>query len=208
MTTNQRLMFGFLVAMCVAFSNDGVRAQSTTNQIARPRLPIWEASKLTQAELEKRGLADKHFVSSIMYLSGDGPSRPGMYVVRVSPPIPIAASSQSSNESPLRTLSEFHVSMDGRVTEASSLVPTPAYRGPYPFTNTSSPVSLRRRILRQQIGTNTPPTVESIHPPIKVLSDEDISGEKLTNAVPPVRAAPGSAPTGEQKGEKSETQPK
>lgn len=88
-------------------------APATVNN--RPGLALSKAAGAAEAELEKRGLAKDHIVSSVSLVSSkDGKS---YYVAHVDPPIftPIEkAAADSAAKAP--TQLAFQVEMDGQVT--------------------------------------------------------------------------------------------
>ena len=72
----------------------------------QPRLALSAAASAVEAELEKRGLATEHAVSSMSIVSSKGAA---YYIADIEPPILIPST-------PVTAKLTFHVEMDGRVT--------------------------------------------------------------------------------------------
>ena len=89
-------------------------APATVNN--RPGLALSKAAGAAEAELEKRGLAKDHVVSSVSLVSSkDGAS---WYVAHVDPPVltPIEKAGADSAPTATATKLAFQVGMDGQVT--------------------------------------------------------------------------------------------
>jgi hypothetical protein len=72
-------------AACVLLRGSSAHAEPT----AKPVLSISKASSVAEAELEKRGLANDHVISSVVLVRAEG--KPAYYSARIEPPIPATA---------------------------------------------------------------------------------------------------------------------
>ena len=96
----------WLTFAACALLNGTLLAERAQKKADQPRLAISSAASAVEAELEKRGLAADHAVSSVAMVSSEGFS---YYVAQIEPPILIPSS-------PVTARLTFQVEMDGRVT--------------------------------------------------------------------------------------------
>jgi hypothetical protein len=97
----------WLAFAACALLNGPLIAERAPKKADQPRLALSSAASAVEAELEKRGLAAGHAVSSMAMVSAEGSS--SYYVAQIEPPILIPSS-------PVSTRLTFQVEMDGRVT--------------------------------------------------------------------------------------------
>ena len=99
----------WLAFAACALLNGTTLAERAPKKPDQPRLALSTAARAVEAELEKRGLAEDHTVSSVSMASGNGAA---YYVAHVEPPILLPSVSAAAT----RVRLAFHVEMDGRVT--------------------------------------------------------------------------------------------
>ena len=100
------LLKGTMVAVPVPSPIE--RPQIAPATVDRPSLALSKAAVVAETELEKRGLAKDHSVTSISLVSGkDGKT---WYIAQVAPPILATA------ENSAHTRLVFQIEMDGQVT--------------------------------------------------------------------------------------------
>ena len=96
----------WLTFAACALLNGTLLAARAPKKPPQPRLALSAAASAVEAELEKRGLADEHAVSSMSMVSSEGAA---YYVADIEPPILIPST-------PVTAILTFQVEMDGRVT--------------------------------------------------------------------------------------------
>ena len=96
----------WLTFAACALLNGTLMAERAPKKTDQPRLPLSTAASAVEAELEKRGLAGEHIVSSISMVSSNGAA---YYVADIQPPILIPSAAVTARLT-------FQVEMDGRVT--------------------------------------------------------------------------------------------
>ncbi|MEO7319891.1 MAG: hypothetical protein ABIZ56_12950 [Chthoniobacteraceae bacterium] len=96
----------WLTFAACALLNGTLLAERAPKKQEQPRLALSAAASAVEAELEKRGLAGDHTVSSMTIVSSKGPA---YYVADIDPPILIPLT-------PVTAKLTFQVGMDGRVT--------------------------------------------------------------------------------------------
>ena len=96
----------WLAFAACALLNGTLLAERASKKPEQPRLALSAAASAVEAELEKRGLAGDHAVSSMAMVSSNGAA---CYVADIEPPIFISSR-------PVTEKLTFQVEMDGRVT--------------------------------------------------------------------------------------------
>ena len=96
----------WLTFAACALLNGTLLAESAPKRPERPRLALSSAASAVEAELQKRGLAGEHVVSSISMVSSNGAD---YYVADIEPPILVPSEAVTAKLT-------FQVEMDGRVT--------------------------------------------------------------------------------------------
>ena len=96
----------WLTFAACALLNGTLLAERAPKKLEQPRLTLSAAAGAVEAELEKRGLAADHAVSSMSMVSANGTA---YYVADIEPPIFIPSM-------PVTAKLTFQVEMDGRVT--------------------------------------------------------------------------------------------
>ena len=111
----------WLAFAACALLNGPLHAERTPKKQEPPRLALSMAASAVEVELEKRGLAGDHTVSSVSMISTGGLA---CYVAHIEPPILIPSTI------PATARLAFQVEMDGRVTAKEVAVSRQSSRTP------------------------------------------------------------------------------
>jgi hypothetical protein len=87
-------------------------AKSLAESPDRPALSIAKAASIAEAELTKRGLADKHYISSLYFIAGTN-TRTAHYRASIVPPVPFDS---PANEGEAPNYLQLRIEMNGSVT--------------------------------------------------------------------------------------------
>ncbi len=96
----------WLTFAACALLNGTLLAERAQKKADQPRLALSAAASAVETELEKRGLAGDHIVSSMSMVSSNGAA---YYIADIEPPILIPSTAITAKLT-------FQVEMDGRVT--------------------------------------------------------------------------------------------
>lgn len=112
------MLFRVLVSTtAVIFGSASVSFSETHDRPSRerPSITISQAARAAEAELERRGLADGHFISSIRYVR-TAKDVPRHYRVIIAPPVVLNASATKDPDK--QKYLEFRIDMSGVVSAA------------------------------------------------------------------------------------------